>query len=323
MVELLSSDDEALAEAARACLATTKNVATNDVIAGAYSAASPPGLRAKLLALLANRRTQQAVPLSVGALSDPDQGVRLAALDVLAFLGGASQAAPVAKVVNTAADAPERDAAGKTLGTICSKHGDEVLGVVLNAMEGASTEARRVLLGVLTRIGSAEALSAVLAELESDAQPLQEEAVRVLCGWPTIVAAPALLDLVKGDNLSRHVLGMRGYVRLAREQAQGGNRVEMLATAMDLVRRPDEKRLILAAWGTLPTVRSLDVLVPYLDEETVRGEAASAIIAVAGELGKRNKHARPQAVVALQAVLDKCGAESIRQSAQEALAALQ
>jgi HEAT repeat protein len=91
---------------------------------------------------------------------------------------------------------------------------------------------------------------------------------------------------------------------------------------MALAKRPEEKKLVLGAWGTLPTEQSLNTLRPYLDDAAVRDEAASAIIAVAAELAK-NQQTKPQAVDALKAVVDKCENAQLRKKAQEALGRLQ
>jgi len=90
----------------------------------------------------------------------------------------------------------------------------------------------------------------------------------------------------------------------------------MLTTAINLAKRPEEKKLVIAAWGELPTEESLSVLVPLLDDDAVRDEAALAVIKIASNVGEKG---RTRALDALKAVLKKCDNAAIRESAQEAL----
>ena len=132
-------------------------------------------------------------------------------------------------------------------------------------------------------------------------------------------AAPHLEQLARGEALNQHVLGMRGYVRLAGVEPSGEKKATMLLTAMKLSRRPIEKRRILGAWGKVNSEQSLDVLRPYLDDAELANEAASAIVSVASELGEKEE-TRPAALEALRAVVEKCENEDIRKQAERKLA---
>jgi len=313
---LLASTDAEIAGTARASLTTIQGRGVDRAAAGAVPKVAP-AVRAQLIEILTTRQARQTVPVAVNSLNDTDALVRIAALRALAPLGGQAQAPVVADAVKKAADSSERSAAEKALGAICSRYGNDVLPVVLDAMSGADRESRIVLLRALGRIGSPKALKPVLAALkDSNEQEVSDEAVRVLSNWPTLDAAPHLLELAQSNELNRHVLGLRGYVRLARTESSPQKKTRMLMTAVDMAKRPDEKKLVMAALGTLPTGQSLDVLLDHLDDATVRNEAASAIIEVATNLGKKNK---PRAVAALQTVIEKCKNARIRKSAQKTL----
>jgi len=157
-----------------------------------------------------------------------------------------------------------------------------------------------------------------------DANPdIAGEAVRMLSNWASLDAAPHLETLARGEDLTPYVLGLRGYVRLAREQAQGAQKMEMLTKALELARRPDEVKLVLGAWGTLPEPGALATLKPFLDQADVRNEAALAIIGVAGKVKKENADHKALALDALNAVLAKCEDAGIRDNAQKVLDGLQ
>jgi HEAT repeat protein len=310
---MLIAEDAEIVEAARASLTAMQDDGVNAAMADIVPSVAPP-VRAQLLELLASRRADEAVPVAVKSLDDSDATVRIAGLRVLALLAGQKQGPAVVAALRESSDSSARAAAEKALTAICSRRGGAMLPAVLDGMKGADAESRVVLLRGLGIIGEPEALQSVLAAVDDADKPVSEEAVRVLSNWPTMDAAPHLRELAASGNLGRHVLGLRGYVRLARAEPSIDRRTGMLTEAMGFARRPDEKKLILAAWGTVPTTQSLDALVPHLDDKAVRNEAATAIVAVAGEVGKTEKE---RATTALNAVLEKCSDEAIRKSAQE------
>ena len=321
LAKLINSGDAETTEAAKASLTVMRGEGVGPAIATAASE-SEPAVRAQLLELMATRRAKEAIPLAVASLGNADASVRVAGLRVLDQLGGKDEAPMAVNAVLKAADDSERAAAEKALSGICSRGGNDSLPVVLAAMNEASSASRVVLLRAVGQTGGPEALKAALAALKDPDQGVSGEAVRVLSNWATLDAVPHLLELAKSDDLSRQVLALRGYVRLAGIEPSVETKTQMLTTAMALAKRPEEKKLVLGAWGTLPTEQSLNTLRPYLDDAAVRDEAASAIIAVAAELAK-NQQTKPQAVDALKAVVDKCENAQLRKKAQEALGRLQ
>ena len=154
----------------------------------------------------------------------------------------------------------------------------------------------------------------VLAAMDDSDEQISIEAVRVLSNWPTFDAEPHLLKLAQSDDLSRQVLGLRGYTRLAQIETSTRKKTAMIIGAMDLAKRPSEMKLVMAALGTLPTERSLDILLDHLEDQDVGREAASAIVAIAPKLADKER-----ATAAIKQVLTKCEVEAIRQSARKTL----
>ncbi|MBN2309513.1 MAG: HEAT repeat domain-containing protein [Candidatus Hydrogenedentes bacterium] len=298
---LLTAANEDIAAAAKASLAAMQGDAVDTALAAAIQDAAP-ALHAQLLGLLAVRRADSAIPLAVAAVADGDAAVRIGGFDAIALLGNKDEAGAVVAALNRAAGADERAAAEKALNAVCSRAGEAVLPTVLGAMQGGAVEVRLVLLGAAARIGGAKGLEAVVAAIEDPEKGVSEEALRIVSNWPTLDAAPHLSALAQSDDLQRQVLGLRGYVRLARQEGNAEKKIQMLAKAMELARRPDERKLVIAAWGTVPTTQSLDALKPLLGDPAVRDETALAIVAVAQELAKNDAGKQP-AKAALQAVL--------------------
>lgn len=320
---LLASEDAELAAAANASLGAMQAPDVNAAIAESAPKASPAA-RAKLLDLLGNRQADQTIAVATKSLDDADVAVRVAALRELAPLAGKDHVPTILQLLVKATDAAERAAAEKTLCGAASRVPDDkgLLPLVLDAMNGVTPETRIALLHVVARIGTPKALETILATLADANSQFSDEAVRMLSEWPALDAVPHLLKLAQSDDLNRQVLGLRGYVRLAGIEPSMEERARMLTTAMTLAKRPDEKKLVLGTWGAVPTVQSLEVLRPHLDDTAVQNEAALAIIAVAPELAK-NETTKPNVIEALKAAIEKCADRDVRKRAQKALAPLQ
>ncbi|MBX7257624.1 MAG: HEAT repeat domain-containing protein [Candidatus Hydrogenedentes bacterium] len=318
LAALVASDDAEVAQAAEFTLANVKGKDFDAAIA-ASAESTPPAVRARLLVLLAIRMSELAVPTADKALASDDATVRGAALKALAQLGKKDQVPLVVDVLKKAADDSQRTDAADALGSIGAVIGDEAMPAILEGMNGATPEASIALLRTLVRIGTPTALDAVIAAMKGPDAAIGDEATKVLSNWPSADAAPHLLALAKDKNATRHDLGLRGYVRLAQADASLDNKATMLTTAMDLARRKEEKWLVLAAWGAVPSKQAIDALVPFLKDGDIRNEAAAALISVSAALVKQSPDRKDVASQALKAVLDKCKDEGIRERAQKTL----
>ena len=321
LTALMASEDTDTAATARATLATIEGAEVDAALAAAVGAAPAP-VQAKLLDLLLDRRAAQALPSAIEQVRAGDDAVRGAALRTLAVLGTPEHATLLISVLDTAPDNAARAAVENALGSLCARCGDEALPAVINAMGCAKTESRLALLRAAGRAGGAKALGAVVQSLNDPDQAFRDEALRELSEWPTADAAPQLLELAKSDQENRHVLGLRGYIRLTRAATDPAAKAAMLAQAMELTRAPGEKWQVLAAWGTLKTVQSLDTLLPFLQDPQVKNEAGSAIIAVATEVAKAGGDGKTRAVDALKAVVAACDNPAVVENANRILATL-
>jgi HEAT repeat protein len=321
LVNLLSGDDSDIAGTARATLATIEGGDVDAAIATTL-AKTPAPVQTKLLGLLLDRRAEQALPMAVEQVTSEDAAVREAALRTLAALGTKDNVPLIIAAVDAAPDATARGAAENALGSLCARCGDESLPGVITAMGCSKIESRTALLRAVGRAGGAKSLECVVQSLKDPDEAFRNEALRELSEWPTANAAPQLLEQAKSDQENRHVLGLRGYIRLARANADPAGKAAMLATAMELTRQPEEKWQVLAAWGTLKTVQSLDALLPFLQDPQVKNEAGSAIITVSTELAKAGGESKTRAVNALKAVAAGCDNPAVIENANRALAPL-
>ena len=80
---------------------------------------------------------------------------------------------------------------------------------------------------------------------------------------------------------------LRSYLGLAaNSDLPADQRLTMCRQVGDLAQKPEEKKLLLAALGSIQSPDSLVLIQPYLDDAAIREEAASACVTIAEKLLK-------------------------------------
>jgi HEAT repeat protein len=132
-----------------------------------------------------------------------------------------------------------------------------------------------------------KALEPVRAALEDPSAEIKDAALRGLADWPSSAAAPDLLKLAQAPKKdARSILALRGYVRLAglvagRSAPEG---VKMYQEAIEVAKRPDEKKQILSGLAGVKSLDALKLAEPCLKDAPVKAEAIEAVITIAGNL---------------------------------------
>jgi len=186
---------------------------------------------------------------------------------------------------------------------------------VLAALPKAPRQPKLALLHILREFGGPAALQAVRTAASDPDEEIQETALRALFDWPTAEALPDLAQLSRNaPKASFKILALRGYIRLIQAQeALPKEKLDALKDAWSLADRDDEKKRVLAALGTVPTLESLAMIEPHLDNATLKEEAAAAVLSVARDF----RGARPaQLTSALRKVLQVSGNDLLRKQAQ-------
>jgi HEAT repeat protein len=281
------------AAAAREALRVSRAEGVDAALAQAAPSAEPDRC-AQLIELLTARMSPEAVTLAKQYLGGASEGlVRLAAWQALAQLGGAEEFSAALGYLPNAAAGEEQTAAAAALGAIAQFNNDAVTPLLLEATAQATPATYPILLQTMGRIGSAPALEAVVTALGNADATVQDAAV-----------------------------GVRGYVRLARAEADATKKADLLDAAMPLCRVKEDKWVVLAAYGTVWHVRAFDALLAQLADEEVKNEAAAAIVSVATELPKLDANTKPRALEALEAVLGATDRQIILDRATAAKAEL-
>jgi hypothetical protein len=142
------------------------------------------------------------------------------------------------------------------------------------------------LVRVLGAVGGASALQGVRSAVNDPNAEVHAAAIRVLGGWSTADAAPALLDLAKAaSNPTDKMICLRGYLALAgHADLPTDQRLTMCRQAASLVRKDDEKKLLLAALGSISSIEALDLIRPYLDDQATKEEASTGVVDISDKL---------------------------------------
>jgi hypothetical protein len=184
------------------------------------------------------------------------------------------------------------DALAAALTDICLRAGSPASATteIIAALSQATPPQKGALFGVLGAVGGEKALAAVSAGLSDSNAEVRDAAVRALSEWPDSTAAPDLLQIVRSATIgSQRVVAFHGYVRLARESgASAAEKLRSLSEAATLATNPQEKMLVLAGFGDIPSVESLRLVAPHLSDPAVADEAGAVAVKITEKLEAKN-----------------------------------
>jgi HEAT repeat protein len=324
LFQLLEDPDRDLAQAAQEGLAALAGPAIDTTVMAMLGGTQTPQ-RLKALELIGQRRMRSAMPTLLKTAGDADQAVRLAALRTLGELGGAEQIPALVDRFMAAPSAQDLNAAQEALGAICTRmeNPEPYTEQLAGLMPKATPEQKIALLGVQATVGGANALKAVRAALADPDATVHRAAIRTLSVWKT---TDALADLwALAENVGKptdRMLALRGYLGWAgRSQLPPAERLDICRKAQKLVQKPEEKRLLLAALGSVGSPASLAMIAPYLNDPTTRDEAVAASVATAQRVlgSRKTAGAAPKLIVPLEKVVATPANPALIRRAQEVL----
>ncbi|MBK9138889.1 MAG: HEAT repeat domain-containing protein [Verrucomicrobia bacterium] len=310
LASLAADPDREIAQAAQDGLASIPGPQADAAIT-ALLASEAASQRALGLDLIGKRRLTQAMPAVIKATQDADAGVRVAAIRRLGELGGAAEVPVLAGVLTGAKSNPELDAAEQALSGLAVRVGNPAgtVALVRSRLAGLDAAKSAAMLRVLGALGGPEALEVVRAALGSQDAAIRADAIRVLSDWRTADAAPDLLNLARSAATANDkMLGLRGYVGFASNpDLPVEQRLAICREAATVAQRPEEKRLLLGALGSIKNVAAVELITPHLQAADTKEEAVAALVAVADELLKRNDASAKAVAAQLVAPLEAAG----------------
>ena len=308
------------AAARRALSRITADGVDAAIITGVRAADTPGPVRLELVRSLGGRFAREGLPVLLESATASDGGMRRAALEAIGMMAEEGETDDLVRFVTTANDKGDRQAAEKALVATCARLGALCAPPMVAALDGADAESRCCLIRALGRARGDAALAAVRSATEAENAEVRTAAVRVLSEWPdTKVAADLLTIATSSEDLTHHVLALRGYARLigsdSRSKAQ--QKAETLTAALKLARRPDEERLILGELGKAHCLGSFRTALECLGKEGLGKEAASALVTIAGKLKLSKTEDKQLVASGLASVLETAKDEKTRQAAEK------
>jgi len=311
-------------DAALLALTRTKTAGANKamVVAMSKTAAAKPAL----LGVLASRRAAEEMPAILLCADDAAADVRSAAVAALGELGDGKQIAALVRVLQKPQSLEERPGKEKALLAICARGRAVCARDLIPLARNADSGLRKIAIHAFVAAGGGDALAAVRSLLGDPEESVQDEAVRALSTWPNQwpedagVADPLLALALSGRKASHRVLALRGYLQ---HLQTNGKLKEMQKLAkvkelLPLMTRPEDKRLAIAAIGSVPSGGALEILSAFTADPALAEEACSAMVNLAARSDLRDV-SREQRLKSLRTVLEKSKVDATRDRARQTL----
>jgi len=272
----------------RAALVTLRNLSGKDVDAAIVAALKDarPEARAQLIEVLHDRGAEGVAAALLQEAAGPDAAVRAAAFKALGRLAEAKDLPGIIDAfVKQQGDAgPEAEGAVVAVSRKVTDEGARA-DAALDALRTAATPAAKAaLLRVLKGIATEKALEAVQAALKDSDAKVQEAAVRALAEWPDARPLAALRNVCRTTQSdSMRIVALRGCVRMLGlgEGLAAADTMTAYADMMALAKRPEEKRLVLAALGGVAHPAALAMIQSCMADDAVKAEASLAAVSAA------------------------------------------
>ena len=282
---------------------------------------SQPSVRSQLIQVLLERNATGTVPALLDEAVNPDRKVRKAAFKALGRLAGEKDLPSLVKLLVKLEDDSSRREAERAVVTVSrkisetSKRADAVSAGLRSEKHVA---VRCSLLRVLGGIANSNALEILSSALKETNPDVRDTAVRTLAKWPNAAAAEILLKIYSNtQNQIHRLLSLRGFVRLLALPAEGRpveKTLEMCRQAINQARGPAEQKLVLSGLANVSDPGALSMVEPFLQVETVKAEAAVAMIKIAGAIMETHPD---RAMMAMNELLSVSEDEGLRKQAEE------
>ncbi len=268
---------------ARLTLGNLKGKSVDDALLKALNREIDPGIATELIRSVGERRIILGKSLLYARMQDADSDVRIQSIRALSRLTEPADLSSLLELLLQIENEAEQNelatAVAVTARKITRLHAQADL-VTRKLSESERASDRSILISVLSRIGDDSALPAVRLSLQDANEKVRESAARALTGWPTSTARDDVFWLAQSSvDATIQVLAVRAYVRMVE-----GERfrlpeaaVASLEAVLPLVRRPEEKMLVLATLPRFPCQKALGLAESFLKDSGVQKEAQAAV----------------------------------------------
>ena len=255
---------DAVREAARDCLLSTKGKVVADLAAAAVQDGLPAG-QVDALLILSERRATDKADIVLAATGSNNAEVATAAYAALQNVVGTRQLAALYPLVGSA-DGVRLPLAQQAV--IAALDGVSVADQVatVKAQMARSGDAASRYYVVLAATGSPEALQIITDGFESGDAAAKEQALTALLSWKGLGATDELYKIAKAGDAAYAGKALDGFVsRVAASGVTPELKQIMLTEAMDIASTPARKATILKKMGDTGTLQAMVLAGNYLN----------------------------------------------------------
>lgn len=146
------------------------------------------------------------------------------------------------------------------------------------------------LLHVMGKLGDPQSVPLLKEAYESDDADIHQAAFRAMTNWLGSDFLDRMKDIAEKDpDMKTKILAFRAYVRMLKESGRKDNDiVNALITSWQMVQRPEEKRLIVAALADYGDPRALEFVQKALEDPEYKAEAEVSLVAICERLAKQH-----------------------------------
>ena len=258
-----------------------------------------------LMEILSDRRAKEHVNIFFDRTENENQDIRHAALAGLSDLAGPQDMPRLIEMLLGAGSSQDIRLIQNAIVNAANQleERDERAGSLIAALDQAEEDKQPDLLRPLSRIGSQEALEAVIAKTKSDNLQVKTVAISVLADWPDFGAAEELSRIwMNTDSLKYLLVAVRGYVRLVHESGMAPEaKLEKYKEVLGRVSYPAAKAVVLGPLGAVPSVEAFKIAAAFLEVPELRPQAAGAVSRLAfSDIPIDREFSRPQLLTLFQ-----------------------
>jgi len=136
---------------------------------------------------------------------------------------------------------------------------------------------------ILGSTGDKNAYEKIEHFLNDENDEVVKTAIQSLYNWPNLEPKERLLEIVKTTKNNTHkILALRGYVNLLKNVGPT-NKVDLTddyAEAMNYSDNSNEQKLVLSGLGQVKTVKAVNYVLSFLDNEELKPEAEQALFEI-------------------------------------------
>ena len=276
--------------AARESLGLVKGRDADEAILSLLDSDASEAVKAEMIRALGERRIFSGKNALIAQLADPSPSLRVQALKVLRVIGAPSDVPAALNHLAEAADEAEREETENTAAALAAKIAQPIgrADAVKKRLAVETDPARKAgLIQILGKIGDDSSLPDLREALRFPDPVVKDAAVRAFVDWPTDAPIEDVYEIAKTNESETHrLLALRGFIRMVAlgRFRNPENAVSDLRLALEISRRPEEKRLALAALPDFACPEALKLARSFLDDTDVKIEAMAAVEAIEKKL---------------------------------------